>query len=290
MKKQSVKPSSKRRIRRWLLYIPAALIALLTGWLIWGNRTLEVNELIVPVKGLPAPFHGMKIAHVSDLHARRLGKEQTTLLDAIERAKPDLIAVTGDLVNYDTDDLSTVKEFVEGAVKIAPVYYVTGNHEGENAIYQELLAYLKEAGVVLLFDRAEPITRDGETLTLLGLSDRSMPDVGSEEEMLRRLEVLSKDTEGCRILLSHRPELVEAVYAGKVDLVLSGHAHGGQVRLPLIGGLYAPGQGLFPEYTSGIYTVGDTKLVVCRGLGGPEPRVNNRPELLILTLTAESDS
>lgn len=290
MKKQSGSQKPKRRIRRWLLYIPAAVVAVLTGWLIWGNRSLEITALTVPVKGLPASFEGVKIAHVSDLHARRLGKEQATLLGAIAEAEPDLIAVTGDLMDYDTDDLTTVKEFIEGAVKIAPVYYVTGNHEAENPGRAQLFEYLEQAGVVLLADRAEVLTREGESVTLLGLPDRSMPDVGSEKEVLRRLEALTEENAGCRILLSHRPELMDSVYAGRVDLVLAGHAHGGQIRLPWIGGLFAPGQGLFPEYTAGLYTEDGTTMVVSRGLGGPEPRVNNRPELVILTLTAEGDS
>ena len=290
MKKQSSKHSQKRRLKWWLLYLPAAFIAILTGWLIWGNRTLEVTTLTVPVKGLPSSFEGLKIAHVSDLHARRLGEAQKDLLDAVANAKPDLIAVTGDLVNFDTDDLSSVKEFVDGAVKIAPVYYITGNHEAENPILTELKIYLEQAGVVLLFDCAETLTRNGETLTLMGLTDVNMPDVECEEEMLRRLELLSKENEGCRILLSHRPELLESVYAGRAELVLTGHAHGGQVRFWPIDGLYAPGQGLFPKYTAGLYTQGGTQMIVSRGLGGPEPRVNNRPELLILTLTVKSES
>lgn len=290
MNRNNTTEKPKRRFRRWILYLPAALIAVLTGWLIWGNRSLEITELTVPVKGLPVSFEGMKIVQVSDLHARRLGKAQATLLSAIAEAEPDLIAVTGDLMDYDTDDLTTVKAFIEGAVKIAPVYYVTGNHEADNPLRSELFACLEQAGVVLLFDRAEVLTREGETLTLLGLSDRSMPDVGSEEEVLRRLEALSAEAEGCRILLSHRPELMDGVYAGRAELVLAGHAHGGQIRLPWIGGLFAPGQGLFPEYTAGLYIQDGTTMVVSRGLGGPEPRVNNRPELVILRLTAEDDS
>ena len=287
MKKHSFANQTKRCRRRLLLYIPAALLAILTGWLIWGNRTLEVTALTVPVKALPAPFEGLRIAHVSDLHARRFGTEQKTLLDAIAEAKPDLIAVTGDLIDYDTDDFTEVKELIEGALKIAPVYYVMGNHEATNANYSKLFDYLEQTGVVLLFDCAETLTRDGETLTLLGLSDRSMPDVGDDDTLIHRLDALAKEAEGCRILLSHRPELMESVYAGRVELVLSGHAHGGQIRFPFVGGLLAPGQGLFPQYTAGVYSVGDTRMVVSRGLGGPEPRVNNRPQLLILTLTSE---
>jgi predicted MPP superfamily phosphohydrolase len=285
--KSTATKKSGRHIRRKLLYLAAFLLAILTGWLIWGNRSLEVTELSVPVKKLPVSFEGLKIAHVSDLHSGRFGKKQETLLSAIEEAKPDLIALTGDLMDYDTDDLAEVREFVEGAVKIAPVYYVTGNHEAANPIYQNLFDYLEQAGVVLLFDRAETITRGEESVTLLGLSDLDMPGVGSKEAVLERLETLCSETEGCKILLSHRPELIENVYAGRAELVLSGHAHGGQVRLPLIGGLFAPGQGLFPKYTSGLYSCNDTQMVVSRGLGGPAPRVNNRPQLLILTLSCE---
>lgn len=288
MKQQSSPRAKNCLCRRLLIYIPAALLAVLTGWLIWGNRTLEVTALAVPVKGLPAPFKGLKIAHVSDLHARRFGKEQKTLLDAIAEASPDLIAVTGDLIDYDTDDLASTKEFIEGALEIAPVYYVMGNHEAANPAYPELFTYLTEAGVVLLHDCTETLTREGERLTLIGLSDRSMPDVtNGDQTLIGRLDALSTEADGCRILLSHRPEQMESIYLGRVELVLSGHAHGGQVRLPFIGGLFAPGQGIFPEYTAGIYSQGDTRMVVSRGLGGPEPRINNRPQLLILTLIAE---
>lgn len=287
MKKPYTKNQSKKR--RWLLLsIPAALLAVLTGWVIWGNCTLEVTTLIVPVNSLPSSFEGLKIAHISDLHARRFGNEQKKLLEAIAEANPDLIAVTGDIIDVHTEDFTAVKELIEGALQIAPVYYVMGNHEACNPQYSALFEYMEEAGVMLLFDRAETLTRNGETLTLMGLSDRSMPGVGKEEEMLRRLEVLSEEAEGCRILLSHRPELIESVYAGRAELVLAGHAHGGQVRLPFIDGLYAPNQGIFPQYTAGLYTQDGTRMVVSRGLGGPQPRINNRPQLLILTLTAEA--
>ncbi|MBO5778291.1 MAG: metallophosphoesterase [Clostridia bacterium] len=288
MKKQSVRPASQRRFRQWGLCISVALPAILLGWwLVWSNCALEITPITVPVKGLPASFEGLKIAHVSDLHARRFGKEQADLLDAIAQEKPDLIAVTGDIIDAETKDFTPVKEFVEGALKIAPVYYVMGNHEPDNPAYPELFEYLQSAGVVLLFDTYEVLARDGETLTLMGLSDRKLPSVQDEAEMLRRLRALSEETEGCKILFSHRPELIESVYAGKANLVLAGHAHGGQIRLPWIGGLYAPGQGLFPQYTAGLYTVEDTPMVVSRGLGLPYPRINNRPQVLILTLAAD---
>jgi predicted MPP superfamily phosphohydrolase len=287
MKKQFVCPSSKCRFRRWVFYISGALLAGLVGWVIWSNCALEITPMTVPVKGLPDSFEGLKIAHVSDLHTRRFGKEQTDLLEAIAKEKPDLIAVTGDIIDAEIEDFTPVKEFVDGALKIAPVYYVMGNHEPANPIYPELFEYLENAGVVLLFDTYEVLTRDGETLTLMGLSDHRLPSVKDEAQMLRRLNDLSAKTVGCRILLSHRPELLESVYAGKADLVLAGHAHGGQVRLPWIGGLYAPGQGIFPQYTAGFYTYEDTSMVVSRGLGLPYPRINNRPQVLILTLTAE---
>ena len=170
----------------------------------------------------------------------------------------------------------------------------TGNHEASLSQYDELKAELENTGVVVLEDKAMQLEYNGDDITLIGLSDPSFTlkgDMFGEVPAMvdTKLRGLIGDKDNYTILLSHRPELFEAYVNCGVDLVLSGHAHGGQFRLPFIGGLVAPNQGLFPKYDAGLYTKGDTNMIVCRGLGNSiiPIRFNNRPEIVLLELIAE---
>lgn len=274
----------------------AVLLALaaLAAWLAWGNAALTVSRVTVRGARIPAGFDGFRIAQVSDLHDAQFGSGNEKLLALLAGCEPDIIVMTGDLIDANRTDIDLSLEFAEGAAGIAPVYYVTGNHEGAIMEYWVLREGLLAAGVTVLNDRAVRLTLGGDALLLAGLDD---PNFATREEisegfpaMIRgKLARLTEGNDDYTVLLAHRPEYIGSYAAGGADLVLSGHAHGGQIRLPFIGGLAAPGQGLFPKYDAGLYTVDGSDMVVSRGLGNSifPLRVNNRPEIVLITLECE---
>ena len=276
----------KRRVI--VLIIAAVLVPALLIWLLWANSSPAATQVTVASGALPEAFEGFKIAHVSDLHNAVFGRKNERLLSLIRAAEPDIIAITGDLIDSRHTDIDSALAFVEAAAEIAPVYYVTGNHESR-LDFDEIEPRLIAAGARVLRNEAEDIGRGGERIRLAGIDDPSFIRTGgtAEERAAAELEQLGDGGGTFTVLLAHRPELVEVYAEYGAGLVLSGHAHGGQVRLPLLGGLYAQGQGLLPEYDSGLFSLGETQMVVSRGLGNSVAplRVNNRPELVIVTLS-----
>ena len=284
-------PAKKRK--SIILAVVAAILFALIAWIIWGNTALELNTYTVTSARLPECFDGYRIAHVSDLHNTEIGRDNEKLLAMLRDADPDMIAITGDLIDSRSTNAEIALNFIREAVKIAPCYYVTGNHEARISEYDELKEAMKAAGVTVLEDAQTEISLTGESITLIGVNDPSHQTdyLFSDAEcvMNAKLEELHADSDGYTILLSHRPELFDTYADHGMDLVLSGHAHGGQFRLPFIGGLVAPNQGLFPEYDAGIYTDGNTNMLVSRGVGNSilPFRINNRPEVILIELQAE---
>lgn len=234
------------------------------------------------------------LSSVDQLATMLQAKNDAELLQILSECEPNIIVITGDLVDAEHTDIDVALDFAKEAVQIADTYYVTGNHEASLSQYDELKAELENTGVVVLEDKAMQLEYNGDDITLIGLSDPSFTlkgDMFGEVPAMvdTKLRGLIGDKDNYTILLSHRPELFEAYVNCGVDLVLSGHAHGGQFRLPFIGGLVAPNQGLFPKYDAGLYTKGDTNMIVCRGLGNSiiPIRFNNRPEIVLLELIAE---
>ncbi len=270
------------------LLIGAAAAAGLCLFCTWQNNDIVTTRIDYRSERLPAAFDGYTVVHISDLHNKRFGKGQGRLLEQIEKAGPDIIFVTGDLIDARHTDLDAAMELISGAAKLAPVYYVSGNHEARSGVYPELKERLTLSGATVLDNDAVKIGENGAYFNVIGLSDPAFfPPRSGKKTMQETLGSLHTDSDALfNILLSHRPELFE-LYAGSgVDLVFSGHAHGGQVRLPFLGGLVAPGQGFFPEYTSGTYEKGGTTMVLSRGLGNSiiPVRVFNRPEIVVVTL------
>ena len=270
--------------------VVAAVLIALVIWIAWGNTALELNTYTVTSARLPEIFDGYRIAHVSDLHNAEMGEDNEKLLTMLREADPDMIAITGDLIDSRNTNVEIALQFAQEAMKIAPCYYVSGNHEARVNEYEELKTGLKSAGVIILEDTQTEISIEGQTITLIGVNDPSFQTDylfgDSETVMNSKLTELHTDGEAFTILLSHRPELFDAYAEHDVDLVLSGHAHGGQFRLPFIGGVVAPNQGLFPEYDAGIYTDGNTNMLVSRGVGNSilPFRINNRPEVILIEL------
>ena len=276
-----------------ILCMLSAIIFALFIWTIWGNTALTVSNIKISSSHIPAAFSGFRIAQVSDLHNAEFGKNNTELLKLLSESRSDIIVITGDLIDANHTDVGIALGFAQESVRIAPTYYVTGNHEAASPQYDTLKAGLEEAGFIVLEDEAVSLERNGETITLLGLGD---PDFTVKGDMFgetsamvsTKLRNLIDDESRYTILLSHRPELFETYTDGGIDLVFSGHAHGGQFRLPFIGGLAAPNQGLFPQYDAGLYTDGGTSMVVSRGIGNSiiPFRFNNRPEIVLVELNA----
>ena len=273
-----------------ILAVVAAILFALIAWIIWGNTALELNTYTISSSKLPQSFDGYRIAHVSDLHNAEMGKNNEKLLTMLRDADPDMIAITGDLVDSRNTDIEVALQFVRKAVKIAPCYYVTGNHEARISEYDELKAGMEAAGVTVLVDAKTEISLEGEAITLIGVNDPSYQTDylfgDSETVMNTKLEELHTEQDRFTILLSHRPELFETYVDHDLDLVLSGHAHGGQFRLPFVGGLVAPNQGFFPEYDAGLYSMNHTNMIVSRGIGNSilPFRFNNWPEVIIIEL------
>lgn len=264
------------------------VLLLVGGWLLWDNRRLDVTTYDVGIDQLPPDADGPRIAQLSDLHAADFGTFHRRVLAGVEAANPDLIALTGDLIDYRTTQLSGVLGLVEELAEIAPVYFVLGNHEADSPLRDELLAELEDRGVVVLRDEAMSVRIAGTELTLVGLDD---PRVRAADSLPSRdpaqlLRGLAPPPERTTILLAHRPELFESYTDQGIDLVLSGHAHGGQVRIPGVGGLFAPHQGWLPELTEGVHRRGDAFMVISRGLGNSIAgvRVNDPRELVIVDL------
>lgn len=266
----------------------------------WSNKDLVTTNYTYSCAHLPENFKGYRITQVSDLQSEYFGEEQKDLLRTVAATKPDIIVFTGDLIDRNHTDYEAARIAMEGLVKIAPVYYVNGNHEmalPEGTI-NDFYLELEDMGVNVLFDRHVKVEKDGQYIHLLGLSEHTVFDcknnirsnkVRADEDMMRlALDELSKNLgeEDVVVLLSHEPQYLETYASPKIDLIFSGHAHGGQIRLPFTDGLYAPGQGPMPKMTSGMRVSGTSTLVISRGLGNSTfPfRVFNRPEIVTVDL------
>ena len=273
--------------------ILSGILLILIVWTAWGNTALELNTYTISSCELPDAFDGYRIAHVSDLHNAEFGDRNQRLLEMLREAEPDMIAITGDLIDSRKTNIAVALAFAEEAVKFAPCYYVSGNHEARVSEYQDLKTGLEAAGVTVLDDAQVKIEVSGESITVIGVNDPSFHAdylTSAATVMDRKLSELSSEDAGFTILLSHRPELFDTYAAHDMDLVLTGHAHGGQFRLPLIGGLIAPNQGLFPKYDDGLYSEGNTNMIVSRGLGNSiiPFRFNNRPEVVLIELKGQN--
>lgn len=280
--------------KKW--YVPlicAGLLLLFVLWVIWGNQAVKATVYHIHDPNLPSGFAGCRIAQISDLHNAEFGKNNQDLLDILTEQKPDLILFTGDFVDSDHTDENSALSFAADAADIAPCYFVPGNHEAwlSDSTYLDLEGQLEKIGVTVLRNEAVSFERNGDTVQLVGIDDPDFVESGSGmfdiSDAIVATEIADvghKDS--YRILLSHRPETFAAYVEQGVNLTFSGHAHGGQFRFPFVGGLVAPNQGLFPKYDSGVFTEGNSTMVVSRGLGNSiiPFRINNRPEVVIAIL------
>ena len=286
------KTNQVQKRRHPLRWVAALLILLAVGWcfLQWQLWGIQVTVTRVGVHGLPDGLEGLRIVQISDLHGHEYGQDSEALLALVAQQVPEFIVVTGDLIDQESH-LAMVPALARGLAAIAPTYYVTGNHEWAVGGVPRLKGILTECGVTVLSNQYVTLERNGDSLVLAGVDDpNGYADQKTPEELYGEIQREAGDL--CTILLAHRNDRFDQYAAAGYDLVISGHAHGGIVRLPFTDGLLGTDRKLFPTWTAGVYTLGDSTLFVSRGLGNNTVpihgfRLFNRPDLAVLELTGE---
>lgn len=258
------------------------------------NEIPEISNIEIKSDKLPDIFDGYKMVQLSDLHSKNFGNDNQKLIDIIDNESPDIIVMTGDMVTANEKSFTIFYNLVKRLVKKYKVYYIYGNHEGELSLKlrNEITAFLKENGVVILDNDCISIEKNNEKINLYGLCYTQKYYSYKSGKKHRVTENYIKDKLGAidknnyNILLTHNPLFFDAYSSYGFDLILSGHIHGGLVRLPFIGGILSPERKFFPQYSAGVYQNGDSKLVVSRGLsrGTKGFRFLNRPDIVSITL------
>lgn len=267
------KLSKKKKI---LIFVIITVILLIFCW--WQNNMLTVSEYTYSNPKVAEELDGFRIVQISDLHNKDF---ENRLIDKITELNPDIIVITGDIADSNHTDINTALEFAEKSAEIAQSYYVTGNHEYwlEIPKREKLMDGLESAEIKILNDETIQIEYNGKSFNLTGLDDNTL--------MSDFRNILPTDKNSLNILLSHEPQYINSYSSwGSVDLVLTGHAHGGQFILPFIGGIVAPDQGFFPKYTDGMHQSADTSMIISRGLGNSiiPLRLFNFPDIVCVDL------
>jgi len=257
-----------------------------------SNTRLVTTEYVLHYDNLPQAFDGYRIVMLADLHGNEHGRENEQLIKQIKEADPDIIVIAGDLIDrYQPGrpvekQIETAQTLVHQLVRIVPVYYVTGNHEWDSGMIRPLLSMLEENDVTVLRNQYRHLTIGNERIILAGVDDPNGPaDMVKPDEFIENIRERENDRDFI-IVLSHRNYNLSLYSDLNVDLVLSGHAHGGMIRLPFTDGLVGPQYDLFPTYTSGVYSRDDTNMVVSRGIGNHFgwTRFLNNPEVVVIEL------
>ncbi|HHV71096.1 MAG TPA: metallophosphoesterase [Clostridia bacterium] len=257
-----------------------AVLALLMGYLYFQVNFVTVRRYTVSIQNLPAAFEGLTILHLSDFHNKKYGKQEEKLIRLINAQDFDFVAITGDLIDKRKPNLEPIKDLLEN-LSGEKVYFVPGNHEWQSGYsLKELLAPL---GVISLENKADKYVRGEAYLWIVGVDDPYL----RKADLEKALE--NTDNNAPKILLAHAPNIFPSAVENKLDLVLTGHTHGGQVRIPFLGALVIPGQGFFPGFDYGLYTRDTTTMIINGGLGESvfPLRINNRPEIVLVTLRGE---
>ena len=272
-----------RRRKTAVLLVLTALLA--AGFLLWGNCSLQTTETALVSPALPLAFDGLRIVELADLHGRVFGRGSRRLLAAVRRAEPDLICIDGDLFDEHTD-LAMLPPLLRGLCAIAPVYYVTGNHEWRVPGLRGILAQMRACSVTVLQDDWRVLRRGEDALVLAGTDDPCGPaERKTPAELIADIRAEAGEA-AFLLLLAHRNDQLPQWSALGVQAVLAGHCHGGVVRLPFVGGLFGTDRRLFPAWDAGLYRQGETALYVSRGLGYTNVhfRLFNRPEVAVIVL------
>lgn len=264
-----------------------ALIAAAAAFLIKDSREdLEISRYEVNSQKLPESFDGFKIVQLSDLHGAEFGEDGMELVDKVGSLEPDMIALTGDFVT-DEGDLAAVEKLAARLVKLCPVYFISGNHEFGSGLAVKVRNILERAGVKYLSNEYLTINRGDDEILLGGVEDPlAYADMLSPDELAQKMNDAAPDA--FKILLGHRNYWMTEYPELPVDLIFCGHAHGGLIRIPGVGGLIGTDRRLFPDFDAGEYNNGRYTLIVSRGLGNSVsiPRIFNRPEIVCVELSS----
>ncbi|PAD34606.1 phosphoesterase [Terribacillus saccharophilus] len=279
-----------KKIKKRFLFTLIAIIALVF-FFYFQNNSIVITESTISSKRIPASFNDYKIVQLSDLHSKTFGNRQNVLVEKVSNTNPDLIVFTGDLVDSKNYNEDTSLNLIRELIHIAPIYFVTGNHEWWSGKFDILEKELNDIGVKVLRNTNDVISKGHEKIQIIGIDDPAYVNDSYTERSITE-GAIENSVEGMeddyfKILLSHRPEFLSIYSKYGIDVVFSGHAHGGQVRIPFVGGLVAPNQGFLPKYTAGKYDLDNTSMFVNRGLGNSTIplRIFNRPEIIVLTLS-----
>ena len=263
----------------------------LIGDFIRKRNPLDIEHITIPIKDTTSSFTSLRVAHISDIHIPRAAFSPYEIADTLKKQNPDVVFLTGDMMDGRLKfDGSTIALFISLLMKVAPIYAVAGNHERNNCEYYKIWKTMLELrGVHFIDDKAIRFEKDGKTFVIAGMRDISLKEVLEVNfSFLNEVEIAENE---CYLLLHHKPNIWRSYYPGDApvpSIVFSGHAHGGQIRIPFIDrGLIAPNQGLFPKYISGLYRYSEGSYeIVSRGLASPTKpvRINNKPHIPIVEL------
>ena len=274
-------------MNRKLLALAPIIVA---SSIIRQNKKLKVRKTTLKFDKLPQTFDNYKIAQVSDIHCDRVGLSDLSFIKKIKDFNPDIIVITGDVLDSYNNDMDIAYNILSQLAIIAPCYFVSGNHELRlPEEYEQLINIMKKLNITYMNNSKQLITKDNESINLVGVEDynffKNEDKLNHRANFIKTLEELYSPNH-FNILLSHRPEKFPIYADIKYELIFSGHAHGGQWRIPFVGGIFSPSQGFFPKYTNGNYVLEDSTLIVSQGLGNSSfpIRINNRIELVLATL------
>ena len=269
----------KTKIKKYIILIVLLIIAFI--YAIWENNALQITFYTYSNSKLPDSFKNYRIVQLSDLHNKKFGDNGKKLADKVLKLNPNIVVITGDIIDSNHCNINTAIDTVKKIADTVPVYYVNGNHELliTQEKQNELYSGLEHCGVIILHDTYTNLKINKDEISLIGLSDDNLSDIS----LNKILESVDTDY---KILLAHEPQYIEDFSNCDIDLIFSGHAHGRQVRLPFIGGLVAPDQGFFPDYTEGVCEKNNTSMIISRGLGNSiiPIRIANRPEIVCVDL------
>ena len=274
-------------MNRKLLALAPIIVA---SSIIRQNKKLKVRKTTLKFDKLPQAFDNFKIAQVSDIHCDKVGHSDLSFINKIKNFNPDMIVITGDILDSYNNNMDIAYNILSQLAIVAPCYFVSGNHELRlPEEYEQLINRMKKLNITHLHNSKLFITKNNESINLVGVEDYNFfnneDNLNHRANFIKTLKELYSSNH-FNILLSHRPEKFPIYADIKYELIFSGHAHGGQWRIPFVGGIFSPSQGFFPKYTNGNYVLEDSTMIVSQGLGNSSfpIRINNRIELILATL------
>lgn len=285
--------------------IVSSIIIGILAFLYVEANSLQITEYTIISPKIPEEFEGFRILQLSDLHSKEFGRDNIRLIEQIKAQNPDIIVATGDMLNSGNDNGQVFYNLAKELVKEFKLYYIKGNHEqiaefkaeeAGSGCFGSYMDELRNLGVIILDNDKAELKKGDASINLYGLETSLLLYRGrysSNYNGEKSIDVpgIEKKLGGCErkkynILLTHNPAYFQIYSQWGADLVLSGHIHGGIVRLPFLGGLLSPDATFFPKYDAGEFELGDSKMIVSRGLGNStlKLRVFNRPEIVTITL------